>query len=56
MSSDNRDVRDRDAGGRGVGHRDFGDRSAGERRNDEIDRLFGSLPTVRVARLPDDEA
>ncbi|MFC4451742.1 hypothetical protein [Halorussus aquaticus] len=36
-------------------NRDGEDRLVGERRDDEIDRLFGSLPTVRVSRLPDDE-
>ncbi|WP_275897430.1 hypothetical protein [Halorussus sp. MSC15.2] len=36
-------------------NRDGEDRPVGERRDDAIDRLFGSLPTVRVSRLPDDE-
>ncbi|MFC7078921.1 hypothetical protein [Halorussus caseinilyticus] len=36
-------------------NRDAGDRTADQHRDDGIDRLFGSLPTVRVSRLPDDE-
>ncbi|UPV76421.1 hypothetical protein M0R89_19870 (plasmid) [Halorussus limi] len=39
---------DEDAAGRPTGGRASG-------TDDAIDRLFGSLPTVRVSRLPDGE-